>query len=252
MGYGGINSEFRVYLGIDRGFIFFENIPGVPWRGITDIEEREEDYTIEKYYLEGRLIGRRYIKGNYSATISSYDDPFVHPDISEPPVAISYRESFRTEQGEFYRLHIVHGVTMIQTGATRSSLSDSPEADTFSWEAYSIDEELSDEVVGSHLILDSSLIYPWVLRDIEAVLYGYPDGGARIPSIDELYEFFAMMNLVIIDHGDGTWSAVGHDAMVAMIDATEFEIVSPTIYFDEEHPRTFDIESLIRDERWLE
>ena len=95
----------------------------------------------------------------------------------------------------------------------------------------------------------SALIFEWILRDIEDILYGWLDNTTpRIPGVEEMYAIFATMNLVIIDHGDGTWSAVGHETMIRMLDSTEFEINTPSAeYIDEE---TYDIESLIRDDRW--
>lgn len=155
---------------------------------------------------------------------------------------------------QHYRLHVIHGASMRYISSVRETVNtDDPDATTFVWEVDSIDvvlrsREETDELKGSHLILDSSMIFKWSMRDIENILY---DQG-RIPSLDEMFEIFSEMNLLIIDHGDGTWSAVGHESMIAMLDINEFVITSPTIEFDPEDSRTFDIEDLIRDERWLE
>lgn len=252
MGADRVESPARVYTGLDRGFVYFEYEPARPWIGLTALEEQEAEYRVEEYYVDGRKVGHRHVAGNYEAAAASYDNPFSDTLLPGQLFGITYRETFNQNGEEHYRLHIVHALSVVQKGYSRSTVNATENPETFSWTLSAIDIPLSDEVRGSHLILDSTLIFPWVLRDIEAVLYGYPDGDARIPSIDELYEIFATMNLVIIDHGDGTWSAVGHDTMVAMLDATEFMISSPSVEIIEDEEHTYEVESFIRDERWLE
>lgn len=252
MGAHDVALTARVYTGVDRGFIFFDQQPGTPWIGITALEEQEDGYRLEEYYVDGKKVGHRHIAGNYTAAVASYDDPFGDAIFEDQLFGITYRETFMMGAEEHYRLHIVHAVSIVKESFSRATVNATATPDTHKWTMASIDIPLSDEVNGSHLILDSTEIYPWVLRDIEAILYGYPDGGARIPSIDEIYDVFATMNLVIIDHGDGTWSAVGHDVMVAMLDPTEFMISSPTVEMVEGEQYTYDVESLIRDDRWLE
>lgn len=251
MGAGGTggNLDRRFFDGIDRGFIFFENSPGVPWRGITDLEETEEDFRIETYYVDGKKVGQSHISGTYSASLTSYDDPIRNLDLSESIFGLSYREHYNSNGQNHYRLHIVQGLTIKRNGSVTETVNVSSTPTLHSWEMSSIDVDLGDNTTGSHIILDSSIIYEWLMRDIENILYGSFD-DARIPSIDEIYEIFATMNLVIIDHGDGTWSAVGHETMIRMLDSTEFEINTPSAeYVDEE---TYDIESLIRDDRWVD
>lgn len=236
-------------IGLDRGFLYPPDSDGVPWVGLTSLEEQEDGFRLETYHVDGRKVGHRHVAGNYTATLASYDDPFKDRKYEGVLFGVSYREMLSNDD---YRLHIVQGLSVSKAGFTRSSVNPTPTPETHSWYMAAVDIPLGDDVHGSHLILDSALIYPWVLRDIEAVLYGYPNGGARIPTIDEIYDIFATMNLVIIDHGDGTWSAVGHDVMVAMLDSTEFMISSPTVEMVDGEEHTYDVESLIRDDRWLE
>lgn len=240
----------KAYLGVDRGFIFFEDT-GIPWRGITSVEEDEEDHTIERLYIDGRKVAHRNVGGVYTAKVTSYDDPFNRVDIFEDEVGFSYRERYEVDGEEFYRLHLVHAGTVQHLGTKRESVNATPTPNTMSWDISTRPVRLGAGFYGSHLILDSSEIYDWILRDIENVLYGWlPNTTPRIPDIEEIYEIFATMNLVIIDHGDGTWSAVGHHTMIQMLDTTEFQITTPTAEMLTEYE--YSIESLVRDERWLE
>lgn len=251
-GLGGVDTPAPVaYEGVDRGFIFFEESVGTPWRGIVDIEVSEDSYLIDTYYMEGRKIGHRHRQGNYRASVTSYDDPFTDIDM-ELVSGFTYRESYTLNGKQEYRLHLVHGASIrhISTEHHLYNVSDPKDASTYKWVVDSIDVELREDtgLQGSHLILDSAATYDWSMRDIETILY--EDG--RIPSIDEMFDIFSEMNFVIIDHGDGTWSAVGHESMIRMLDVTEFMIQSPSVEIDESDPYTYDVYDYIRDERWLE
>ena len=249
-----IISSGRTYYGLDRGFIFLPGDRGIPWRGLTSLESSDDGATIESCYLDGKKISHRYVAGDYLATIESYDDPFADPEfdggIQNIPFGFTYREKFSENGKEHYRLHIIHEVSISNTGHTVETINAGPMPDTYRWSMSGLKSYLSTNYVGSHLILDSSVLYEWILRDVEAILYGYPDGNPRIPSIAEMYAIFATMNLIIIDHGDGTWSAEGHRTMIGMLDSTEFQIVTPTAEYISDYE--YSIDSLIRNAAWLE
>lgn len=238
--------------GIDRGFIFFENSGGAIWRGLTGIDENEEDFRMESYYVDGRKVAHTHIAGTYSASVTSFDDPFGDINLDYAIFGFTYRERYTVGEEEYYKLHIVHNVSVVYQGSVTETVNTSEEPTTHGWELYTTNSDLAYDVNGAHIIIDSGVIQEWIMRDLENILYGTldEDQPPRIPSIEEIYDIFATMNLVIIDHGDGTWSAVGHETMIKMLDATEFAIDSPTAEYVEED--TYEIESLIRDERWLE
>ena len=242
-------ADRRSYTGVDRGFIFFETDPGVPWKGLTQVEELEDDYRIESYWIDGKKVSQRHIDGDYSAQVTSYDNPFTSDIFEDRLFGFSFREHYRLDDEDHYRLHLIHGLSIKPDGVIYNTTSPESDPSGYSWSMQSVDVQLTDSLMGSHLILDSALIFEWILRDIEDILYGWLDNTTpRIPGVEEMYAIFATMNLVIIDHGDGTWSAVGHETMIRMLDSTEFEINTPSAeYIDEE---TYDIESLIRDDRW--
>lgn len=238
----------RAFMGIDRGFLYNEDGTGMPWNALVDVEETEDDFRIEKYFVDGRLVGYRHIAGNYSAKVTSLHNPFKNETFRNRRWGFTYRENYTQGAKEMYRLHLIHGVSIFQNSSTVQTVNATPNASTFSFEMHALDVPLSENIRGSHLILDTSDIYPWIMRDVEAILYGW-EQNPRIPSIDEMYEIFAQMNFVIIDHGDGTWSAVGHESMIQMLDPLTFEINSPTaVYLDED---TYEVESLIRNDGWL-
>ena len=77
-----------------------------------------------------------------------------------------------------------------------------------------------------HVSIDSRKTPPNILQLLEAQLYGTPTSDASLPSIQDVAEFFGYLGaLLIVDHGDGQWSAIDEsDAYVTMIDSTTFQI----------------------------
>jgi hypothetical protein len=77
-----------------------------------------------------------------------------------------------------------------------------------------------------HISIDSRKTPPDILEMLEAQLYGTDTSNPSLPSIQDVAEFFGYLGaLIIVDHGDGTWSAVDEsDEYITMIDDTTFQI----------------------------
>ena len=61
---------------------------------------------------------------------------------------------------------------------------------------------------------------------MEDLLYGTPTTNPSLPSISDIAEIFGYLGaLIIVDHGDGSWSAIDEsDTYITMIDDTTFQI----------------------------
>jgi len=90
-------------------------------------------------------------------------------------------------------------------------------------------------IVVSHFVIDTSVAYPAAVADLETILYGTETSDARLPDPFELFDFFESHSiLLIVDHGDGTWTATGPDDVITMLDPTTFQISWPSaVYVDD-------------------
>ena len=77
-----------------------------------------------------------------------------------------------------------------------------------------------------HISIDSRTTPPDVLQILEDKLYGTDTTGASLPSLQDIAEYFGYLGaLIIIDHGDGSWSAIDEsETYISMLDETTFEI----------------------------
>ena len=84
----------------------------------------------------------------------------------------------------------------------------------------------------AHLIIDSTIAHPAAIQAVEDILYGSIDGVSRLPDPEELIAIFERHAIfVVIDHGDGTWTAIGPDDSIQMINTSTFQITWPSVIF---------------------
>jgi hypothetical protein len=103
------------------------------------------------------------------------------------------------------------------------SLSDNIELSDFSWKLTSVPQAVSNYRNTSHFVIDSRKIHPDALSGIEDILYGTVSTAPRLPSVTELLSF---VNIIVVDNGDGTWTATVPDYYLTMLDATTFQITN--------------------------
>lgn len=242
--------------GVDRG-VFYPNVgPGLAWSGITAIKEDSET-TARSLYYDGKQVAGGRNKESFSAVLQAYFCPveFEEYDGTSEKLTAQTRKpfgfSYRTLVGNDlegidhgYQIHILYNVLAMPTQATRPTLKSSDQtAQPLSWGLSTSPIAIPGALPAAHLIIDSTIAYPWAVEEIENVLYGDENNEARLPTPQELIDIVERNSiLLIVDHGDGTWSAIGPDDVVSMVNATTFQISWPTaVYLDED---TYRVSSL--------
>lgn len=181
--------------GVDRGVLYFPSSPGkydngVPWNGLTSIEEDFSDDNFEPFYYDGVKHNQIVEPGNYKATLSAYTYPdefdiFTtrHPaeegfyiDNQFPSVfGLCYRTLIGTSfdsAGVHYKLHLVYNITARENDVTYSTQEETMEPIEFSWDLYTVPETGFDYRPTAHVIIDSRYFSKELLTLIEDILYG--------------------------------------------------------------------------------
>lgn len=211
--------------GLDRGVLYLPDGSGVPWSGLTSVIEKI-DQTLVPIYYDGQKVNDFVTLGSFEASMKAvtYPEEFVDFEgvpnvkrgirIADQP-AMPFGLAYRTMKGNdldghdaSYRIHLIYNVTAIPSDKNHASLSDNPEITEFEWSLTAIPNEIGGFRPTAHLIFESDDIDPWLLNDIEKILYGSADQDAALIPIDDLIEYIeGWFRLKITDHGDGTWSA---------------------------------------------
>lgn len=89
-----------------------------------------------------------------------------------------------------YIIHIVYGAKAAPSERAHTSINDSPEAETMSWECTTTPVAIDGHKASSHIAIDSTKADKDKLAALEAILYGGDDTEARLPLPAEIMTIF--------------------------------------------------------------
>lgn len=227
--------------GVDRGVLYLPDNSGVVWNGLISVTEAFSN-EVKPYYMEGFKYLETHLPGDYSSELKAFTYPDEFDEINgivedqhlyfhnQPPkmFGLTYRtlvgdDVDGTNRG--YKIHILWNLRAIPTSIPYSSLSGTPETISFGWTLSGVPVIVDGRKPTCHISIDSTKIDPFALELIENMLYGTATSDPTLPSIQEL---IALDDLFITDNGDGTWTAVGSDHYISMLDPTTFQIANAT------------------------
>lgn len=216
--------------GLDRGVFYPSSGPGEPWNGLISIVE---DYSsdVKTGYIDGVKNHQRRPLGYFEGIIEAYSYPASFFDnILTQKRSKTFGMSYRVTNAKGYQIHLVYNVLL----SPSSYLYQQQEVESLNWNFTSFPIPIPTVARSAHVVIDVPDAYSWTVTAIEDILYGTDAAAARLPLPEEVFEVFEENSILrIIDHGDGTWTAIGPDEVIQMLDATTFEITWPSaIYID--------------------
>ena len=245
-------GERRYQTGIDRGVLYRSNAAPVPWNGLIAIEEASNS-ELKSYYLDGVKYLENLSPGEFQGKLKAFTYPDEFDEINglavvtpglilgEQP-STSFSLSYRTLVGNDlvgtdhgYKIHILYNLLADPETQSFSTAGDNGfQPIEFVWSLTGTPPKISNFRPTVHVIVDSVKTPPDVLDLIEARLYGTDTTPASLPSIQEIAEFFGYLGaLLIIDNGDGTWTAIDEsDTYITMLDETTFQIDDADVILD--------------------
>jgi hypothetical protein len=211
--------------GLDRGVLYLPDGSGVVWNGLTSVVESFATETAPVYF-DGMKIQDGIVPGDFSAVMKAvtYPDEFLEIEglagpkrgmfyADQPPktFGLSYRSLIGNdlEGAEVgYKLHVLYNLTATPNDKTYASQGGELSLMEFEWQITGVPEEILGYRPTCHLILDSRDYDPWLLEEIEDMLYGTLSLDAEQIPMQELIEYInTWYRVQIIDNGDGTWTA---------------------------------------------
>ena len=177
---------------------------GVAWNGLTSVTESPGGADPSDIYADDDKYLTLRAKETFGGTIEAYTSPDefgVCDGTAElaPGVYIGQqaRKAFglcyRTAVGNDvdgtdhgYKLHLVYGATASPVQKAYSTINESLEAMTLSWEFTTTPVKVTGHKPTALLVIDSRNVDPGVMTKIEKVLYGDESKEASLPSPDEV------------------------------------------------------------------
>lgn len=248
LNWNAVGSRFYE-AGVDRGVLYVDGYPGVPWNGLTSVNESPSGGDPKSFYQDGVKYLAVPSPEEFEGTITA----FTYPDEfsrcngdAEPrsgmylthqkrkPFSFSYRTTIGNDLSESagYKLHIVYNALASPSERANQTFTDSTDPNDFSWKITCKPPAMSGYKPTSHVVLDSRSTDPSALSAVEDILYGTDTDQARLPTIDDLLAAYdTISTLTVVDNGDGTWTATAPFDVIRMVDGDTFEITSPSAIF---------------------
>ena len=177
---------------------------GVAWNGISAINESPSGAESSPIYADDTKYLNLIPNEELSASIEAYTypDEFAECDgsaeiatgitIGQQPrkaFGLAYKTTLGNDivGNEYgYKLHLLYGCKAAPSEKAYSTINDSPEAITFSWEISTTPVNVKGFKPTSNLTIDSSKVAPEKLAALEAILFGSESAEARLPLPDEI------------------------------------------------------------------
>ena len=177
---------------------------GVAWNGLTAVNETPSGAESTKLYADDiKYLDIRSAE-EFGATIEAYSSPEEF-DACDGTAELAdgvnigqqnrkgfgfcYRSTIGndTEYNNYgYKLHIIYGLTASPSERSYSTVNDSPEAATLSWEVSSTPVNVAGFKPTSIVTINSKKINPEALKEIEDALYGTESVEPKILLPDEI------------------------------------------------------------------
>lgn len=237
-----------VEAGVDKGVLWLPHLSyvGIPWNGLISVADKTPEYKTQQLYFEGnRYMGAQRL-GAFSGTIQAvtypddFEEVFKTLDIFDgltadnqaaKPFNMSYRTLLGNDKSGFdhgYKIHLLYNLIAIPQNYTSETIAESSSPTLFSWDVNSTPVDLSELEFSqtAHAVIDSRYSPPDWLTMVEETLYGTDTTPSTIPTLEDLINSALYFDkMVIIDNGDGTWTAIGPDDRINMISSIEFELL---------------------------
>ena len=202
-------GEHTFETGVRNGVLYLKNTEGVyatgvAWNGLTSVSESPEGAEATDLYADDIKYLTLMSAENFKATIEAYTYPVEFEECdgsatiakgvvigqqSRKPFGLCYRTAIGndTDGNEHgYKLHIVYGCQASPSEKQYSTINDSPEAITFSWEVNTTPVNVNGKKPTATLIIDSTKADKAKLTALEAILYGSEETEPRLPLPDEI------------------------------------------------------------------
>ena len=214
-------SGERLYeTGVDHGVLFpVENnayTKGVAWNGLTQVTESPSGAEATALYADNIKYLSLMSAEDFGATVEAYTypDEFAECDGSaalstgvmigqqeRKAFGLAYRTKVGNDQNDNlgYKIHLIYGAKASPSERSYSTVNDSPEAITFSWELTTTPINVNGHKPTALLTIDSTKVDKDKLKQFEDILYGTdapPAGGGeatepRLPLPNEILTIFS-------------------------------------------------------------
>ena len=192
--------------GVDHGVLYIPDntgayVDGYAWNGLVSVTESPTGAEANKQYADNIPYVTLVSAELFGATVEAftYPDEFGQCDgTAEPTPGVkvgqqnrkSFGMAYRTkigndlDQDAGYKLHLVYGALAAPSEKAYTTVNDSPEAITFSWELTTTPAPVTGLKPTASITVDSTKVGATQLAALEDLLFGTVGGDPMLPTPD--------------------------------------------------------------------
>jgi hypothetical protein len=198
--------------GIDKGVLYKQDSvtgaydTGFAWNGLVSVNESPSGAEANKQYANNKVYANITSAEEFSASLEAftYPDEFAECDGSAEiapgifigqqrrvPFGLAYRTFIGNDTNDLehgYKIHIIYGGKAAPSERSNTTINESPEAMTMSWEISTSPVEVPGFKPAASLVIDSTKVSAADLAALEAILYGAGLVEPRLPLPEEIIE----------------------------------------------------------------
>lgn len=208
------SGERLYYTGVKQGVLFVNDgtkyNQGVVWDGLISVTESPSGAETTPLYAGDSKYAELQSLEEFGFSVEAYMYPDEFADcigqatIADGVVAsqqarktfgMSYVNTIGndTEGNAYgYEIHLVYGAKAAPSERSHSTINDSPEAETMSWECTTTPVTVKNFKDTSHLIINSKKADPTKLKALEDMLYGTDSEESKLPMPEEVIELMTV------------------------------------------------------------
>ena len=214
------NAGERVFeAGIDRGVLYVDDAPGVPWVGLVAVNQQQSGGEAKPRYRDGIKIGNRTSPEQFEATIEAFTYPLEFEQCDgtyridnglritqqrRKSFGMAYRSRIGNDTSGLshgYKLHLLYNLKAEPSDRGYQTLTDSSEPATFSWAVTSRAAQILGHRPTAHFVIDSRDVPATLLQTLEDMLYGTEISEPALPSPGALLFLFDSFEDEVYDAG---------------------------------------------------
>lgn len=201
--------------GVDRGVLYLPNGSGVydkgyAWNGLVTVTESPDGAEANPQYADNIKYLNLVSPENFGGTIEAFTYPeefAVCDGTAQPKKGVSIGQqgrktfglSYRTRKGNDvagndlgYKLHLAYSCLAAPSEKAYSTINDSPEPITFSWEFSTTGVPVTGALPTALITIDSTKVDSAALVALETALYGKSGTYPALPLPDAVIAMFTV------------------------------------------------------------
>jgi len=206
-------GERRYETGVSNGVLYLRNQTGeydtgFAWNGLISVAENPSGAEATPLYADNIKYLNLVSSEQFGATVEAYTypDEFAECDGSaQPEIGVyvgqqtrsTFGLSYKTKVGTDvspdagYKIHLVYGALAAPSAKTFTTVNETPDGITFSWEVTTTPVAMTGQKPTATLVVDSTKASSSSLLALEELLYGTSGTDPQLPLPDDVMALFA-------------------------------------------------------------